>query len=225
MEGWIHSYLSYLRDRLTVARDLLHESGSIFAQIGGENIQRARCILDEVFGAENFVSQISFLKTTSATSDFLSSVSDYILWYARRIDSLKYRLIYKGKQRGGEGAAHYSNVQLAHGTRRPATASERNGTSPLPSGAVLFTADQLQSAGMGREKGEGAASWFTVGSLGCFFSPTVHSRWKTNELGMQRLIRANRFIAQNSALIYVRRIDDFPAFALNNIWSDVGGAP
>jgi len=221
----IHSYLSYLRDRLTVARDLLHESGSIFVQIGDENVQRVRCILDEVFGAGNFVSQISFLKTTSATSDFLSSVSDYILWYARHIDRLKYRPVYKGKQRGGEGAGHYSNVQLSDGTRRPATAGERTGTSPLPSSAVLFTADQLQSAGMGREKGEGAASWFTVNFQGRLFTPTVHSRWKTNQSGMQRLIRANRVIAQNSALRYVRRIDDFSAFAVNNIWTDVGGAP
>jgi adenine-specific DNA-methyltransferase len=220
----IHSFLGYLRDRLVAARELLAQGGSIFVQIGDENVQLVRSLMDEVFGGANFVSQISFLKTTSATSVFLPSVSDYVLWFARDIEHAKYRPLFRLKEIGGVGSAHYSGVLLEDGTRRPATALERDGTEALPDGAVFFTADQLQSAGMGREKGEGAASWFTVSVAGQNYTPTSQSRWKTNEAGMARLVRASRAIGQKTALRYLRKIGDFSAFAINNVWTDVGGA-
>jgi adenine-specific DNA-methyltransferase len=175
----IHSYLSYLRDRLTVARDLLQESGSIFVQIGDENVQLIRSLLDEVFGQSNFISQVSFLKTTSATNEYLSAVADFVVWFAKRKERTKYRQLYKTKQIGGGGAGHYSGIQLEDGSRRPATPAERTGEEKLPAGAVFFTPDQLQSASMGREKGEGAASWFKVQFDGREFTPTAQSRWKT----------------------------------------------
>jgi adenine-specific DNA-methyltransferase len=220
----IHSYLTYLRDRLTVARDLLADSGSIFVQIGDENVHRVRALMDEVFGEDNFVAQISFLKTTSATNEFLSSVCDSILWFAKKRERAKYRQLYRVKSIGGAGAGHYGGLLMPDGTRRPATAGERAGGEPIPDDAIFFTADQLQSAGMGRDKGEGAASWFRVTFDGRDFTPTAQSRWKTNESGMDRLMQAGRVLGQTTALRYLRKIDDFSAFSVNNVWTDVGGA-
>jgi adenine-specific DNA-methyltransferase len=220
----IHSYLTYLRDRLTVARDLLHESGSIFVQIGDENVHRVRSLMDEILGEENFVALISITKTTSATNDMLAGVADYVVWFCRNRETAKYRQIYRRKEVGGAGAEHYGGVLLEDGSRRPATQDERSGREPLPADATMFTADQLQSAGMGREKGEGAASWFRVDCEGRTFTPTMQSRWKTNEVGMRRLRYSARLIPQQNALRYLRRIDDFSAYSINNIWSDTGGA-
>ncbi|MGA7263081.1 MAG: DNA methyltransferase, partial [Stellaceae bacterium] len=190
----IHSYLTYLRDRLTVARDLLADSGSIFVQIGDENVHRVRALMDEVFGQDNFVSLISALKTTSSTNDFLSGVADYLLWFCRDRGRCKYREIYRSKEAGGEGAAHYNGMLMPDGLRRAATAQEKASPVNMPDGAVLFTADQLQSASMGRDKGEGAASWFRVECEGRIFTPTMQSRWKTNEFGMRRLALSSRLI-------------------------------
>jgi adenine-specific DNA-methyltransferase len=117
----IHSYLTYLRDRLTVARDLLHESGSIFVQIGDENVHRVRALMDEVFRSENFISQITVVKTASATSEYLAGVSDHILWYAKSMPSLKFRQPYNAKQVGGVGGGQYTRIQEKSGNRRALT--------------------------------------------------------------------------------------------------------
>jgi adenine-specific DNA-methyltransferase len=220
----IHSYLTYLRDRLTVGRDLLTDSGSIFLQIGDENIHRVRALMDEVLGEENFVALITVTKTTSATNDLLSTVADYVVWFAKNKEGVKYRQAFKVKEVGGDGAGHYHGVVLASGLRRPASSDEKSGRSPLPTESTFFTAGDLQSAGMGREKGEGAAYWFRVACQGKSFTPTMQSRWKTNELGMQRLACASRLIPQQTALRYLRKIDDFKAYTQTNIWSDIGGA-
>ncbi|MCX6543472.1 MAG: site-specific DNA-methyltransferase [Acidobacteria bacterium] len=220
----IHSYLAYLRDRLTVARDLLTDSGSIFVQIGDENVHLVRCVMDEVFGSENCVGQITVQKTTSATNDYLPLVADYLLWYAKQKENAKYRELYLAKDTGGGGSQHYNGVQLGDGSRRAATADEKQGLRPLPDGARLFTAGDLQSASMGREKGEGAACWFPIKLGDRAFLPSEKSRWKTNEEGVRRLLVAGRIMAQQHAVRYVRFIDDFPAYGLNNVWSDVGGA-
>ncbi|GIL06683.1 MAG: restriction endonuclease subunit M [Betaproteobacteria bacterium] len=221
----IHSYLTYLRDRLTVARDLLADSGSIFVQIGDENVHRVRAVMDEVFGDENFVGQITAQKTTSATNVTLPLVTDFILWYARRVEAVKYRSLYLPKSHTEGGAEHYGLVVEADGRIRPATESERIGTRPLPTGADFLTPDNLQSASIGRDKGEGAASWFPVEFAGRTFRPTEKTRWKTNEQGMARLKMANRVVAQQNAIRYARRLGDFAVYGLNNIWTDIGGAP
>ncbi|TVQ91156.1 MAG: site-specific DNA-methyltransferase, partial [Chromatiaceae bacterium] len=218
----IHSYLTYLRDRLTVARDLLTDSGSVFVQIGDENVHRVRALMDEVFGENNCIALISFTKTTSATNDYLSGVADYVVWFGKKKEVCKYRQVYREKAAGGDGAAHYSSVVFADGSRRAATSEEKAGQ--LSDGATLFTADQLQSASMGREKGEGAASWFKVECEGRTFTPTMQTRWKTSESGMLRLGYAQRLLPQKNALRYLRRIDDFGAYAISNVWTDIGGA-
>jgi adenine-specific DNA-methyltransferase len=158
----IHSYLTYLRDRLTVARDLLTESGSIFVQIGDENVHRVRAVMDEVFGEDNFLGQITVQKTTSSTNVTLLQVTDFLLSYARTLEAVKYRPVYRPKGHVEGGAEHYGLVQDLEGFIRPATEDERNGTEPLADGSDFLTPDNLQSAGMGRDKGEGAASWFPV---------------------------------------------------------------
>ena len=135
----IHSYLAYLRDRLTAARDLLAESGSVFVQIGDENVHRVRAVMDEVFGEDNFISLISYAKTTGFSSNYLPSISDYILWYGKDHRVLKYRAPYSEKQAGQEGASRYRAVETiralhgsVHSGMRLATSSDlmSQGTSP-----------------------------------------------------------------------------------------------
>jgi adenine-specific DNA-methyltransferase len=217
----IHSYLTYLRDRLTVARDLLMESGSIFVQIGDENVHRVRDLLDEVFGEDNIVTQITIEKTSSQTQEYLSPVTDYVLWFARNKPALKFRLPLDPKQRGQAGFAEYSRLQLPDMIRRPMTTEERATTAALAPGSRIYRQDNLTSQSMGRDKGEGAASWFPVPVSGLEFRPSLTSRWKTSESGMVRLKAAQRVEARGTSLSYVRFLDDFPAVDVNNIWSDV----
>ncbi len=220
----LHSYLSYLRDRLLLARELLTESGSVFVQISDENVHHVRELMDEVFGSGNFVSLITVQKTTSSTNPYLSGVADYLLWYGKKKESLKFRELYRMKSVGGDGSEHYNMVELSSGVRRSLTNDERFNPSLLPSGSRLFTCSDLQSASMGREKGEGAACWFEVKVGNRGYLPNIKSRWKTNEEGMKRLVGANRVVAQDAALRYVRYFGDFPAYPLHNVWTDMGGA-
>jgi len=220
----IHSYLTYLRDRLVVARDLLTESGSIFIQIGDQNVHIVRNVLDEVFGSNNYVTTVSFTKTSSSTSPYLGGTVDYILWFAKDLSRMKYRPIFRTKSLAGEGAEMYTRVALADGNRRSLTDDERLGKVPLAAGARPYRLDNLTSQAMGREKGEGAASWFEVRIGDRSFLPSMQARWKTNEAGMMRLIIASRVEAPGSMPQYVRFLDDFPAFPYTEIWSDVGGA-
>jgi adenine-specific DNA-methyltransferase len=123
----IHTYLSYLRDRLTVARDLLTESGSVFVQIGDENVHRVRALMEEVFGEENFVSQITVVKTAGQTSDFISNVSDYVLWFGKTLSKAKFRRQLETKERGGEGSSKYKSVELRDGGRLSVQQAELRG--------------------------------------------------------------------------------------------------
>jgi adenine-specific DNA-methyltransferase len=211
----IHSYLTYLRDRLTVARDLLHESGSIFLQIGDENVHRVRDVMDEIFGNENFVSQITVAKTASATSDYLAGVSDHILWYAAKIDRLKYRQFYFTKQIGGVGGGQYSKVQEHDGRRRQLTKAEIESPGRLPPDAKVFRIDNMTSQ---RPPGD-----FPVPINGRQIRPSK-GYWKTGEPGMARLSKGNRLELIGNTLSYVRFIADFKVFPNNNIWTDTGAS-
>ncbi|MGO8172507.1 site-specific DNA-methyltransferase [Rhizobium ruizarguesonis] len=211
----IHSYLTYLRDRLTVARELLTESGSIFVQISDENVHRVRALLDEVFDAENFVSLIPFKKTTGAGSpsggtDVLSSIVDYVIWYTRSKKKIKYRQLYRTKVAGGEGGGQYTSIQLEGGMRRRATAED---FANPPKGSRIFRGDQLTS------QSSGGPQFFDFRLDGRMFSPKK-SGWKTTSTGMRRLIASSRIIAIGNTPSYVRYIDDFPAIPLNNTWDD-----
>ncbi|MBN8959412.1 MAG: site-specific DNA-methyltransferase, partial [Rhizobiales bacterium] len=218
----IHSYLTYLRDRLTAMRDLLTDSGSLFVQISDENVHRVRSVLDEVFGAESFVSQIIFSKTAGATSQFIPGTYDVILFYARDKTRLKFRLPHKRKILSGEGGSAYSRVRFANLSMRSLTAEEKIAPETLPVDARVYRIDNLTSQSVGREKGEGAASWFPVEFEGKQIRPSLKVRWKTNEIGMQRLKRSGRLEASASGLYYVRYFDDFAVFPETDIWSDTG---
>jgi adenine-specific DNA-methyltransferase len=208
----IHSYLTYLRERLQVARDLLTESGSVFVQIGDENVHLVRAVLDEVFGAENFVSLITFKKTSGAGSpsggtDSLAGISDYIVWYARAADCLKYRQLYNEKSLDGAGGGQYTSVERANGTR------ERIGASAVASGDRPFRYDQLTSQS-GVEK-----TRYPVEIDGVEYRPPT-GVWKTSLEGMARLATAGRVAVVGKNLTYVRYLDDFAAFPRSNLWDD-----
>ncbi len=219
----VHSYLTYLRDRLTVARDLLAESGSIFVQIGDENVHRVRALMDEVFLERNFVSMISTKTSGGSTGVFLSGVIGFVIWHAKNRDLLKFNRQFKPKVFGQEGAEKYNRLMMPNLSGRAITADERRRGSPVPAEARIYRQDNLTSQSVGRDKGEGASSWFPVEIRGASISPSPRVRWKTNETGMQRLLAASRVEVTGDSLAYVRYLDDFGAIEINNLWDDVGG--
>ncbi|MCL2790817.1 MAG: site-specific DNA-methyltransferase [Desulfobulbus sp.] len=212
----IHSYLSYIRDRLIVARDLLTDSGSIFVQIGDENVHRVRAVMDEVFGDENFVSQINFKTTGGAGSpsggtDTLASVNNFILWFSKRKESAKYRQAYRPKGELSGGSAAYNKLDFYDAKeRRPASEDERE---VVPKGARLYRFDNLTS------QSSGGPQFFDV-QLDGKTIPVGKSGWKTTATGMVRLRSAQRIALAGKTLSYVRYINDFPVYPINNSWDD-----
>jgi adenine-specific DNA-methyltransferase len=218
----VHSYLSYMRDRLAIARDLLTDSGSVFVQISDDHVHLVRALMDEVFGSQNFVAQITFQKTANSTGRNLPIISDFLLWYGRASEQLKYHQLYNLRELGQKGSEAYRQLRLANGTVRSLTPEERFGLEELPPGSRVFRLAPLTSQSIGRKKGPGAASWFEVWINGYPepFTPGMASRWKTNEEGMQRLKAADRLMPNDKTLSYVRYLDDFDGVALTNIWTD-----
>ena len=211
----IHSYLSYLRDRLVMARELLTESGSIFMQISDENLHLVRSIMDEVFGSENFFALITFKKTSPLGSVGLAGVSDYIIWYAKDKPSIKYRQLFEKKAIGS--GSSYSKVELADGTRRSMTKEECDNPQLLPPGSRPYSLGSLFSAGYT------PSCMYDVYFEGEKFSATKKS-WVTNEPGMKRLIENRRVEKMVSSIRFVRFYDDYPVQELNNLWADTAGA-
>ncbi|WP_068426293.1 site-specific DNA-methyltransferase [Piscicoccus intestinalis] len=213
----IHSYLSYLRDRLLVARELLTERGSCFVQIGDENVHLVRSLMDEIFGVENFCSLISF-KTTSGAGSFaggtnvLAATNNFVIWYARSIDTVKYRSLYQFKSYSEEGTA-YTNVELASGERRRMTRLEQSGAQDPP--GRVFRRDQTTS----QTTRVGQTTVFPVQIPEGTFVPQKGG-WKTNRSGMERLKHANRLTGAARTLYYVRYFDDFPVISYTNFWDD-----
>lgn len=212
----IHSYLTYLRDRFTVARDLLAESGSIFVQIGDENVHRVRDVMDEVFGENCRLNQISFLKTSSSTSDYLGNVCDYLLWYCKNKEAVKFREPLYTKELGYGSFEAYNKVRYADGAIRPLSAVPEEEKAQ----ADIIRFDNITSQSIGRDKGEGAASWFPVKIDGREILPSLKVRWKTNQQGMERLQKAGRLSASKNSLAYIRRLKDFTAANFHQIWTD-----
>lgn len=207
----IHSYLTYLRDRLTAMRDLLTESGSIFVQISDENVHRVRAAMDEVFGANNIVSQITFLKTTSSSSERLSSVFDYVLWYAKS-EAVKIRLLLQSKAPGEEGASQYTFGQKPDGRRKPLSQWLReNGHS---SDLAVFAHGDVTSQRPAQGDDVRAFTYegkeFRVGK----------GTFKTDRGGLERLAAAKRFIFVGNTLRYVRFLSDFRVYPFTNMWTD-----
>ncbi len=212
----LHSYLTYLRDRLLLAKDLLTSSGSVFVQISDENLHHVREVMDEVFGAENFVGLISFTKTTSSSTIQLASTADYLLWYGKEIASLKFRRIYRPKQLGGVGASDYQWVMFSDGTRRALSDGELAGMSTLPEGAKIYTLSDITSQ---RPAGDGDVREYSWN--GTRFTPGKGT-FKTDLTGLDRLSKAGRLAQRGTSLRYLRFFDDFAASPITNVWTDTG---
>ncbi|HEX8267427.1 MAG TPA: site-specific DNA-methyltransferase [Pyrinomonadaceae bacterium] len=202
----IHSYLTYLRDRLLLAREMLHETGSIFVQISDENVHLVRNLMDEVFGAKNFVSQISYQRGGAQTSKALPSVSDYIIWYVKDANKFKIRELLKAD---GGWAARSQDIwiELTDGSRK-----RYNSQNPIPHGAKLFTHRALESA-TGSD-----ASRFQIEFGGKEFNPK--RGWSTNPDGIERLKKQKRLLAIGDTLRFVVYLDDYPFSTLTNNWTD-----
>jgi len=217
----IHSYLAYLRDRLTVARDLLTETGSVFVQIGDENVHLVRCVMDEVFGSENFIASITFKKTGGFATDTLATISDTVLWYAKQKTSngklsVKYRQLYLPKDLHEGPGERYTSVELLDGTSRPITNEEIENPSLLPTGARLFLGAPLTSDGT-----TSSPQQFEFG--GSIYMPKNNQHWKTSVDGLMRLAQAERIFQTKNFLNYKLYFDDFAATPISNIWTDTMG--
>jgi len=206
----IHSYLTYLRDRLLLARELLAASGSVFVQISDENVHHVKEMMEELFGPSNFVSLITFKKTTGLTGKLLTGVSDFIIWFAKDLSQVKYRQLYLYKTLGGEGATHYSKVMLANGTTHPLTKEEIMTPSILPLGAKVYEASPIVSQGN---------PLFSYEFEGRSFSGT----YKTTKQGLDSLAKANRLEIMGNLLRFRRFLDDYPVYPITNIWEDILG--
>ncbi len=198
----IHSYLTYLRDRLTVARDLLTESGSIFVQIGDENVHRVRALMDEVFGEENFVSQIDIVKTTSATAKYLAGVSDKVLWFSKSLDQAKFRRCWVDKGTDIQGYDYFMDI------------SGRLKNISSNSDGVVASLDNLTS------QSGGETTKINVHFNGEEFIP-ASGGWKTSQSGLDTLKRAGRLGIKGKTLRYVRLMTDFPVKPVSNLWADI----
>ena len=207
-----------------MARELLAESGSIFVQIGDENVHRVRALMDEVFGDENYIALIGFAKTSGSTEDYLGQTTDYLLWYTKDKSRVKYRPAFRRKKPGTKGGTNYNRVRDLSGCSKSLNDSLLNDPR-LDSGQLrIYSLGDLTSHSAGRDKGEGAASWFDVDLDGRVHRPSLARRWTTNEQGMLRLKLAGRLEATESRLGYVRYLDDFPAVQVTGRWDDVGAS-
>jgi adenine-specific DNA-methyltransferase len=206
----IHSYLSYLRDRLTVARDQLTESGSIFVQIGDENVHLVRAVLDEVFGSENFCALIAFKTTAGLRADFLASSKDWICWYAKERTRAKNRRLFSTKVLGDEGATQFGLIESPDAStilNRPQASHE---LEPLQTaGWRILAHDNLTSTGFAS-----TTAYEATFQGQTFRLSGGNTRWKTTEEGMKRLIQANRVMIVGRTLRYKRYLDDFLIFPL-----------
>jgi adenine-specific DNA-methyltransferase len=172
----LHSYLTYMRDRLLLARDLLTESGSIFVQISDENLHHVRELMDELFGPENFVSLIPFRKKTMPLgAKHLESVTDYLVWYGRTVERLKFRELYQSMS--VEGDSHWNHIELPDGTRRKMTPEEINNHKLLPVGSVPIQLVSLYPAGVN------ASGLFPFVFRGREYRPPEGNSWFTNPQG------------------------------------------
>jgi len=209
----IHSYLSYLRDRLVVSRELLTESGSVFVQIGDENVHLVRSLMDEVFGSQNCCSLITVSKTAGQTAELLAGVSDHLLWYAKSRDHVKFRRGLSEKSLATDVAGVYRWVALVDGTRHKLTDAEAADQTAIPKGGRIFRIDNITSQ---RPPGD-----FPVNFEGKVYKPG-RGYWKTGAAGMRKLIAANRVLQSGAFLAYRRFLDDFPAQEIGNLWTDTG---
>ena len=212
----VHSYLTYLRDRLTVARDLLADGGSIFVQIGDENVHRVRALMDEVFGASNAIAEVAFKTTSSFTSNTLSRSVDYLVWYGKDAELVKYRPLYLPKTREDDKGGRFTRVREIDGTRRFMSKEERRDESAVPRDALVYRHDNAYS----QERASGRQPFEFEGHT---FDPwDKNSHWKCRyPIGVFRLARADRFaLPTPKSISYIRYLNDFAVQDMANVWLD-----
>ena len=211
----IHSYLTYLRDRLLLAKELLADTGCVFVQIGDKNLHYIRTLCDEIFGVDNFFTQISFRKTTPLKCSGLAGICDYLVCYAKDVSRMKYHDLFENKE-VGEGSG-YTWLELPDGSRRKMTTEEKKDITKIPSGSRPFSLADLASTG------------YTDSCMYDFEFGGKHFKcgkksWRTNYAGMQELIRKKRVFTTGARPSFVQYYDDFPYQSLSNLWNDTSGA-
>ena len=213
----IHSYLSYLRDRLLLAREMLTESGSCFVQIGDENVHLVRSLMDEAFGVENFISLISYATSIGLGARYIDNVNNYLVWYAKDSSSMTYHPLYRELSLGEQGATRYTKIKSTDGqVHDVAKLSDPDLERLVNDGAKYFTDQGLTS------RTGSSTTRFPVEFGGREFRPSVGG-WRTSEPGMTRLKNAGRILATSNSLRFQKNFDDFGAISLTNNWNDVSG--
>ena len=211
----IHSYLTYLRDRLVLARDLLTSKGSIFVQIGDQNLHRVRILMDEIFGYENSCAVIMYRTSVPLTSTGLGAVADYILWYAKDKEVYNFHDLFVPRESGER--SRYSSVELPDGTRRGLTPDEKVLPDSLPAGSKVYAVMDLASSGYT------PSCTYKFEYNGKIYETSSGKSWKTTKEGMQRLAAARRISDSGKTIRYVIYFDDFPVTKLTNFWQDTTG--
>ena len=205
----IHSYLTYLRDRLFLAKGLLADDGCVFVQISDENLHHVKEICDEIFGKDNYLNTIPFVKTSGVTTKFLASRVDFLIWYAKNKEHAKYHTLYlpKGFE---EGTANtYTWLEFPDGSRRGMTKQEKSNKSLIPKDVRIYKADNIASQGNPMIPFE-------------YKGKTYTQAWKTNIDGLKKLAENNRLHVAANSLQYVRYLDDFPVIPITQLWTDTG---
>jgi adenine-specific DNA-methyltransferase len=214
----LHSYLTYLRDRLLLAKELLTESGSIFVQISDENLHHVREVMDEVLGVDNFASLITFQKTTGSTTQTLPTTCDYLVWYAKDLGKIKFNKLYEPQIPGAPGALEYKRVETADGQLHPISKFKIDAALELPKDARIFATDSIVSKG--GDDPDIDLNW-NGRSIRLSCKPNRH--WKPGVSGIKRLWEKDRLLRQAGLRIYKRYLDDFPFRELGHTWTDTRG--
>jgi adenine-specific DNA-methyltransferase len=207
----IHSYLTYLRDRLTVARDLLTDSGSIFVQIGDENVHRVRAVMEEVFGEENFIAQFLFKKTGSMSGNYVSGIADTVLWFGKKKGQTKFRRLLTERTEDAVDSG-FSNIELKDGTRRRLTNGELSGESPFPDGE-RFQMAPLMSSGESKDPQPFEFEGVT-------YLPAKGNHWKVSAGNLPRVGKVGRLFAAGKTLTFKKYLSESQHTPLTNIWMD-----
>jgi adenine-specific DNA-methyltransferase len=207
----IHSYLTYLRDRLTVARDLLTSSGSVFVQIGDENVHRVRALMDEIFGDENFASIIAYKTSVGLGASGLDNTANFLVWYYKNKEAAKFRALIRETIPGEEGASRYKTIRLPDLTETSVSSVDE-----IPDDARYFRDQGMTS------RSAASTTLYSYSYRGKMYKPNSGG-WRTSERGMVRADRSDRLLQTGKTLSYRKYYDDFSAIAVDNFWSDVSG--
>jgi adenine-specific DNA-methyltransferase len=209
----IHSYLSYLQDRLYLCRELMSQAGSIFVQISDENVHLIRGLLDEIFGRQNFVSQITFQKTGSQESQLLGTTVDYLIWYAKTKESVLYTQLYRTREPGDLALDRYDQVELSDGMCFPLNQRQKSGDELVPEGR-RFQLTSLISDG----ETDAPQDFMFNGES---FRPKRGSHWKTTLTGLARLAEKGRIVIAGKTIRYKRYVDDFECVPIDDRWGSM----